>query len=53
MAKVKTLRLSNQAVWDREIAREASGGGVDTPWIVKSVYLALCVFLVRDSGCLL
>lgn len=44
-AKLLQLTLSNQAVWDRERAREAAGGGVDTPWFVRGVYLALCVFL--------
>jgi ubiquinol oxidase len=39
------LKLSNQAVWDREHAREAAGEGVDTPWFVKGTYLALCWFL--------
>lgn len=34
-AKLKQLTLSNQRVWDREHAREAAGGGVDTPWFVK------------------
>lgn len=44
-AKLKRLQLSNKAVWNREHAREAAGGGVDTPWIVKGVYYALCIFL--------
>lgn len=43
--KLKQLKLSNQAVWDREHAREASGGKVDTPWFVRAVYISLCVFL--------
>eukprot|EP00197_Chlamydomonas_leiostraca_P008573 CAMPEP_0202884810 /NCGR_PEP_ID=MMETSP1391-20130828/41340_1 /ASSEMBLY_ACC=CAM_ASM_000867 /TAXON_ID=1034604 /ORGANISM="Chlamydomonas leiostraca, Strain SAG 11-49" /LENGTH=484 /DNA_ID=CAMNT_0049568041 /DNA_START=96 /DNA_END=1550 /DNA_ORIENTATION=- len=44
-AKLRQLRLSNQAVWDREHTREATGGKVETPWYVKGVYLALCVML--------
>lgn len=44
-AKLKTLKLDNAAVWAREHAREAGGGGVDTPWLVRAVYLSLCVFL--------
>lgn len=39
------MKLSNKAVWDRELAREGAGGGVETPWFVRGVYLALCVFL--------
>lgn len=34
-AKLKQLKLSNKAVWDREHVREAAGGGVATPWFVK------------------
>uniref|UniRef100_A0A383VUK8 Ubiquinol oxidase n=1 Tax=Tetradesmus obliquus TaxID=3088 RepID=A0A383VUK8_TETOB len=44
-SKLAQLKLSNKAVWDREHAREAAGGGVDTPWFVKGIYLSLCVFL--------
>ncbi|KAF6253734.1 alternative oxidase-domain-containing protein [Scenedesmus sp. NREL 46B-D3] len=44
-SKLRQVKLSNKAVWDREHAREAAGGGVDTPWFVKGVYLSLCVFL--------
>lgn len=44
-AKLRLLKLDNQKVWDREHDREARGEGVDTPWFVKGVYLALCVFL--------
>eukprot|EP00878_Enallax_costatus_P033326 GHUV01036742.1.p1 GENE.GHUV01036742.1~~GHUV01036742.1.p1 ORF type:complete len:233 (+),score=62.78 GHUV01036742.1:393-1091(+) len=43
--KLQDLKLSNKAVWDREHAREAAGGGVETPWFVRGVYLPLCVFL--------
>jgi ubiquinol oxidase len=43
--KLKQLKLSNKAVWDREHAREAAGGGVDTPWYVRAVYYSLCLFL--------
>lgn len=45
LQKVQTLKLSNQAVWDREHKREAEGQGIATPWFVKGVYLALCIFL--------
>eukprot|EP00955_Chlamydomonas_euryale_P107134 365747-Chlamydomonas_euryale.AAC.11 len=44
-ARLKLLKLSNRAVWDREYAREAAGAGVETPWFVRGVYLSLCVFL--------
>lgn len=44
-ARLKLLKLSNGAVWDREYAREAAGAGVETPWFVRGVYLSLCVFL--------
>lgn len=44
-AKLKQLKLSNQAVWDREHAREAAGGGVATPWFVRGAYLGLCLLL--------
>jgi len=44
-AKLARLTLSNDAVWERETARERAGGGVETPWVVRGVYLALCVFL--------
>ncbi|GBF99932.1 plastid terminal oxidase [Raphidocelis subcapitata] len=44
-ARLKQLKLDNGAVWAREHAREAAGLGVETPWLVKGVYLALCVFL--------
>lgn len=43
--KLKQLKLSNKAVWDREHTREAAGGGVDTPWYVRAVYYSLCLFL--------
>lgn len=43
--KLKELKLSNKAVWDREHAREAAGGGVETPWYVRAVYYSLCLFL--------
>lgn len=43
--KLKQLKLSNKAVWDREHAREAAGGGVETPWYVRAVYYSLCLFL--------
>lgn len=51
--KLKQLKLSNKAVWDRERAREAAGGAVDTPWFVKAVYYPLCVFLdvAFDNRC--
>ncbi|KIZ07729.1 Alternative oxidase 4 [Monoraphidium neglectum] len=44
-AKLQQLTLSNAKVWEREHKREAEGGGIETPWVVKAVYLALCVFL--------
>lgn len=44
-SKLQQLQLSNKAVWDREHAREAAGGGVETPWYVKAVYYSLCLFL--------
>lgn len=52
-AKLKDLKLSNKAVWDREHAREAAGGGVDTPWYVRAVYYSLCLFLdvAFDNRC--
>lgn len=31
-AKLKQLKLSNQAVWDREHARERDGRGIEAPW---------------------
>ena len=34
-SRLRQLKLSNTAVWDREHAREAAGQGVDTPWFVK------------------
>eukprot|EP00775_Hariotina_reticulata_P006705 gene6705-6926_t len=43
--KLTKLQLSNKAVWDREHAREAAGGSVDTPWYVRAVYYSLCLFL--------
>ena len=43
--KLKRLTLDNAAVWRREKAMEAAGQGVETPWFVRGVYLALCVFL--------
>ena len=36
---------SRQAVWDREHAREAAGGGVVTPLVIKAPYLVLCLML--------
>ncbi|GIL66978.1 hypothetical protein Vafri_20475 [Volvox africanus] len=44
-AKLKQLQLSNQAVWDREHARERAGQAVETPWFIKGVYLSLCLLL--------
>ncbi|GIL82974.1 hypothetical protein Vretifemale_11658 [Volvox reticuliferus] len=44
-AKLKQLKLSNKAVWDREHARERAGQAVETPWFIKAVYLSLCVLL--------
>lgn len=44
-SKLKLLKLSNEAVWDRERKREAAGGAVETPWFVKVVYYSLCWFL--------
>jgi ubiquinol oxidase len=32
-------------VWAREHKREDEGFGVDTPWVVRVVYISLCVFL--------
>lgn len=43
--KLRQLVLSNDAVWARERAREEAGGGVETPWYVRAVYYALCIFL--------
>ncbi|KXZ53636.1 hypothetical protein GPECTOR_6g553 [Gonium pectorale] len=43
--KLKQLKLSNKAVWDREHAREKAGKGVKTPWFIKGVYLSLCYLL--------
>lgn len=31
-SKLRQLKLSNQAVWDREHKREREGQGVETPW---------------------
>ncbi|KAG1680404.1 hypothetical protein FOA52_015495 [Chlamydomonas sp. UWO 241] len=42
---LKKLTLSNDAVWAREHKREDQGSGVETPWVVRVVYIALCVFL--------
>nr|AAM12876.1 quinol-to-oxygen oxidoreductase [Chlamydomonas reinhardtii] len=44
-SKLKQLKLSNKAMWDREHAREQSGRGVETPWLIKGVYLSLCLLL--------
>ncbi|GLC53326.1 hypothetical protein PLESTB_000732400 [Pleodorina starrii] len=44
-AKLKQFKLSNQAVWDREHARERAGQAVETPWFIKGVYLSLCLLL--------
>jgi ubiquinol oxidase len=44
-AKLALLTLSNDRVWARERKREASGGGVETPFVVKAAYLVLCLFL--------
>lgn len=37
LAQLKELKLSNQAIWDREHAREAAGGGVQTTWRARTV----------------
>jgi ubiquinol oxidase len=44
-AKLKQLKLSNEAVWERERERERAGGGVETPLVVQVIYYSLCLFL--------
>ena len=41
-AKLDALVLSNDAVWERERVREASGGKVDSPLVLLVPYYALC-----------
>lgn len=40
-AKIKSLTLSNDKIWEREENRPA----VKAPWIIKAPYLALCLLL--------
>jgi ubiquinol oxidase len=43
--KLAQLKLSNEAIWERERARERAGGAVEAPPLIKLVYYALCVFI--------
>jgi len=43
--KLRQLKLSNDAVWDRERARHARGEEVQSPWYIKIAYYSLCYFL--------
>lgn len=44
-AKLNGLKLSNDAVWDRERARIAEGDGVTAPWYINLAYYTLCYLL--------
>lgn len=43
--RLSSLKLSNDAVWDRERARIARGEEVKSPWFVKIAYYSLCFLL--------
>lgn len=41
-AALTGLILSNDAVWERERQRQASGDHVKAPWYIQGPYLVLC-----------
>lgn len=43
--QLKQLKLCNDAIWDRERAREKRGGGVETSLAIKIPYYFLCYML--------
>lgn len=45
LAKLKKLKLSNDAVWERERAREKQGAGIESPFAIKTAYYLLCYTL--------
>lgn len=45
LAQLKELKLSNEAVWERERAREKRGGGIQSPLAIKAAYYLLCYAL--------